>query len=271
MEKTFSRLTEQRISEDDEELLKLSLSTGSRSLPKALSQSSPPLILGQPSTLPSQLFSLQAPPPPSPSPPPILHTPPPTGPSHQNTVIGQVRSHIRKSSSQILRKGKSETVPAPYPWSTSRRATVHSLEYLLGNGLNVISGLVQCKKCEKQHEIEYDLQQKFMEVASFISENKSTMYDRAPSVWLNPTLPDCNFCHQRNCVKPIMSKKKSINWLFLLLGQMLGCCQLKVLKYFCKHTKNHRTGAKDRVLYLTYLSLCKQLDPKGQFDIEFTT
>ncbi|KAL1809528.1 hypothetical protein ACET3Z_026518 [Daucus carota] len=29
--------------------------------------------------------------------------------------------------------------------------------------------------------------------------------------------------------------------------QMLGCCTVEQLKYFCKHTKNHRTGAKDRV------------------------
>ncbi|WOH09609.1 hypothetical protein DCAR_0729067 [Daucus carota subsp. sativus] len=47
--------------------------------------------------------------------------------------------------------------------------------------------------------------------------------------------------------------------------QMLGCCTVEQLKYFCKHTKNHRTGAKDRVLYLTYLAICKQLDPKGPF------
>jgi hypothetical protein len=47
---------------------------------------------------------------------------------------------------------------------------------------------------------------------------------------------------------------------------MLGCCTLDQLKYFCKHTKNHRTGAKDRVLFLAYLGLCKQLDPNGPFD-----
>ncbi|THG02676.1 hypothetical protein TEA_012074 [Camellia sinensis var. sinensis] len=77
----------------------------------------------------------------------------------------------------------------------------------------------------------------------------------------------CKFCEQENNAKPVISeKKKSINWLFLLLGQMIGCCTLEQLKYFCKHTKNHRTGAKDRVLYLTYLGLCKQLDPNGPFD-----
>lgn len=131
----------------------------------------------------------------------------------------------------------------------------------------MITGAVQCKRCEHQFEIDYDLKKKFREVGSFIAENKDAMHDRAPSVWMNPVLPTCQFCQQENCVKPIIAdKKKYINWLFLLLGQMLGCCTLEQLKYFCKHTKNHRTGAKDRVLYLTYLGLCKQLDPNGPFD-----
>ncbi|KAI3474052.1 hypothetical protein Pfo_028840 [Paulownia fortunei] len=94
-------------------------------------------------------------------------------------------------------------------------------------------------------------------------KNRDDMRHRAPAAWMNPTLPDCKFCQQNNCVKPIPSKKKSINWLFLLLGQMIGCCKLSELKYFCKHTRNHRTGAKDRVLYLTYLELCRQLDPRA--------
>ncbi|KAJ6750047.1 hypothetical protein OIU85_000655 [Salix viminalis] len=255
MENKSSYLNEQRIKAGDEELLELSLSTGSRSQP--LSQPSSQLILGQPSAPPSQLFPLVKPLPP---PPQALRMQPPANPSHQEAVGGQLNSHIRKTPSKILREGKSETIVAPYPWATTRRATVHSLEYLLANGLTIISGQMQCKKCDRQYEIEYDLQQKFKEVASFISANKDTMHDRAPSVWLNPVLPDCSFCNKRNCLKPVISKKRSINWLFLLLGQMLGCCQLKALKYFCKHTMNHRTGAKDRVLYLAYVDLCNQLD-----------
>ncbi|KAL0409830.1 UNVERIFIED_CONTAM: hypothetical protein Slati_3572700 [Sesamum latifolium] len=94
-------------------------------------------------------------------------------------------------------------------------------------------------------------------------KNRDVMRQRAPSAWMNPILPDCKYCKQHNCVKPILTKKKSINWLFLLLGQMVGCCKLSELKYFCKHTKNHRTGAKDRVLYLAYLELCRQLNPEG--------
>lgn len=144
---------------------------------------------------------------------------------------------------------------------------VHSLEYLYSRQIVTITGEVQCKRCERQYKMEYNLKEKFLEVGSFIAGNKSTMRDRAPSVWMNPVLPPCKFCEQENSAKPIIGeKKKVINWLFLLLGQMLGCCTLEQLKYFCKHTKNHRTGAKDRVLYLTYLGLCKQLDPKGPFD-----
>ncbi|CAI9781920.1 unnamed protein product [Fraxinus pennsylvanica] len=174
---------------------------------------------------------------------------------------------VRRNPSQSPRGGKSAIVPAPFPWATTQRATVYSLGDLLSRQIFTISGDVQCKKCEKKYQMEFDLKQKFLEVWTFIAENKGSMHDRAPAVWINPNLPGCSSCKQENCVKPLISnKKKSINWLFLLLGQMLGCCTLEQLKYFCKHTRNHRTGAKDRVLYLTYLGLCKQLDPNGPFD-----
>ncbi|CAN1308073.1 hypothetical protein LINPERPRIM_LOCUS27229 [Linum perenne] len=113
----------------------------------------------------------------------------------------------------------------------------------------------------------FELMSKFKEVAGYIRENKYTMNDRAPKVWSDPTLGDCSLCAQRECVKPVIKKRRDINWLFLLLGQWIGCCKLWDLKYFCKHTSNHRTGAKDRVLYLTYLAVCKQLDPSGPFDV----
>lgn len=180
---------------------------------------------------------------------------------------GGSSGRVRRNPSQSPHGGKSATVPAPFPWATNQRATVNSLGDLLSKQIFTISGDVQCKKCEKKYQMEFDLKQKFLEVWTFIAENKGNMHDRAPPVWINPNLPGCSFCKQENCVKPIISdKKKSINWLFLLLGQMLGCCTLEQLKYFCKHTRNHRTGAKDRVLYLTYLGLCKQLDPSGPFD-----
>lgn len=113
--------------------------------------------------------------------------------------------------------------------------------------------------------MEYDLQEKFKEIADFIKENKFALHDRAPAEWTTPTLPNCETCG--STLKPVLKKKRDINWLFLLLGKMLGCCKLSELKYFCKHTKNHRTGAKDRVLYLTYMGLCKQLDPNGPYDV----
>ncbi|KAL1833204.1 hypothetical protein DCAR_0103274 [Daucus carota subsp. sativus] len=162
---------------------------------------------------------------------------------------------------------KYQDVPQPYPWATTKRATVHTLDHLDSLQIKTISGQMQCKKCEREYEMELDLHEKFIEIASFMAKNKFAMRDRAPANLMNPALPTCKFCDQEGSVKPVISdKKKTINWLFLFLGQMLGCCTLEQLKYFCKHTKNHRTGAKDRVLYLTYLAICKQLDPSGPFD-----
>ncbi|KZV53381.1 hypothetical protein F511_06523 [Dorcoceras hygrometricum] len=173
----------------------------------------------------------------------------------------------RRKTAQLPRGGKSLQIEPPYPWSTDRRCTVHSLQYLLSNKLNTITGQVQCKRCEKSYEMGFDLRQKLSEVFQFIIRNKNQMHDRAPSSWMNPTFPPCRFCKEENCARPIISdKKKTVNWLFLLLGQTLGCLMIDQLKYFCKHTMNHRTGAKDRVLYLTYMELCKQLDPNGPFD-----
>ncbi|KAL3722520.1 hypothetical protein ACJRO7_034832 [Eucalyptus globulus] len=159
-----------------------------------------------------------------------------------------------------------ESIPAPFPWATTRRATVHSMSHLLANRIDSIAGEVQCRRCERVFEIEYDLRQKFLEVGAFIAENKGAMHDRAPQEWMSPVLPRCGSCGQDNAARPVIVGKDGINWLFLLLGQMLGCCTLEQLKYFCEHTGNHRTGAKDRVLYYTYLGLCKQLDPTGPFD-----
>lgn len=188
-------------------------------------------------------------------------------PPVSNSMVVSRPLRTRRNPTQTPSKGKSETIPAPFPWATTSRAKVHSLSHLLSNNIFSIKGEVQCKKCDKIYEMEFDLKEKFVEIGNFIVENKSGMHDRAPSVWMNPVLPSCRYCEQENSVKPVIPvKKKEINWLFLLLGQMLGCCTLEQLKYFCKHTKNHRTGAKDRVLYLTYLCLCKQLDPSGPFD-----
>ena len=142
---------------------------------------------------------------------------------------------------------------------------MYNLDHFLSHGVRMISGDVECKGCQETYKTEYNLEEKFKEIKDFVSANKLAMHDRAPSFWMNPRLDSCETCG--NSVKPVITKKRDINWLFLLLGQMLGCCKLSELKYFCKHTKSHRTGAKDRVLYLTYLGLCKQLDPDGPFDV----
>ncbi|OAY25499.1 wiskott-Aldrich syndrome protein family member 2 [Manihot esculenta] len=183
------------------------------------------------------------------------------------STVGPSRiPRARRNPSQAPRDGKSENIPPPFPWATNHRATVHTLDSLQARKIETITGAVQCKRCEKQYEESYDLKEKFDQVGKYILENKNSMHDRAPNHWMSSILPACKYCGQKESVKPLISeKKKSINWLFLFLGEMLGCCTLEQLKYFCKHTKNHRTGAKDRVLYLTYLELCKQLVPNGPF------
>ncbi|XP_016500938.1 uncharacterized protein LOC107819346 [Nicotiana tabacum] len=195
----------------------------------------------------------------------------PTLPSVQSAfVLGPPPSRhgpIRRNRRKLRESGKSDTIPPPYSWATNQRAIIHSLNTLNSKQIFTITGDVQCKRCERKYEIEFDLREKFAQVGAFIALHKVAMHDRAPDIWMNPALPTCKFCEQENSVKPIIApKKKEINWLFLLLGQFLGCCTLEQLKYFCKHNKNHRTGAKDRVLYLTYLTLCRQLDSTGPFD-----
>ncbi|XVE61812.1 hypothetical protein DITRI_Ditri06bG0069300 [Diplodiscus trichospermus] len=172
---------------------------------------------------------------------------------------------VRRNPFQTPKQGKSETIDAPYPWATTRRATVHDLNHLQSQGITMITGDLECNGCQETKKIEYNLEEKFRKIKDFVAANKSAMHDRAPTAWMNPRLDSCETCGYT--LKPVVGKKREINWLFLLLGQMLGCCKLSELKYFCKHSKNHRTGAKDRLLYLTYLGLCKQLDPQGPFDV----
>uniref|UniRef100_A0A7N0T3G7 DUF7086 domain-containing protein n=1 Tax=Kalanchoe fedtschenkoi TaxID=63787 RepID=A0A7N0T3G7_KALFE len=166
------------------------------------------------------------------------------------------------------RQEKPKTIPPQYPWATDLRAQVHPLTTLRSRHIQTITGQVYCRNCDLKYDVSLDLESKFAEVATFLKENKSAMRDRAPRNWKNPTMPACNVCRHPRNVKPVIAdKKRAINWLFLLLSQTLGFCTLDQLKYFCKHTSSHRTGAKDRVLYLTYLALCKQLDPEGPFDL----
>ncbi|XP_074310451.1 uncharacterized protein LOC141646472 [Silene latifolia] len=197
----------------------------------------------------------------NPSPPPSQL--PPDNNADTSSGRGR-RSRLKSDGGRAIIK--TNAVTPPFRWATDRRATVHSMEYLVSKGINTITGDVQCRKCERIFEVGYNLREKFHELVYLILYEED-MNHRAPEEWMEPVLPTCKLCGEKNSCKPLIAeKKRSINWLFLLLGQLLGCCTLEQLKYFCKHTENHRTGAKDRVLFLTYFTLCKQLDPNGPFN-----
>lgn len=186
---------------------------------------------------------------------------PPNAEKTVSAAKGSVRRSRRTSSGRRCKKVR-KTVPEPFPWATNKRATVHSQQYLLENNVRTIKGKIHCKKCDKDFELGLDLEEKLGELCKLIEKKNGFWHNRAPAGWLNPVFPKCAFCGRQTTTRPIIEKnKKEINWLFLFLGQMLGCCTLDHLKYFCKHNDIHRTGAKDRLLYLTYTNLVKQLVP----------
>ncbi|KAL6615839.1 hypothetical protein ACP70R_038109 [Stipagrostis hirtigluma subsp. patula] len=153
-------------------------------------------------------------------------------------------------------------LPAPFPWATERPAHHDTLESLLRRGVTSVEGEARCKRCGRSKAIAYDLEPKFREVRGYIAANRHAMDDRAPEAWMVPALPDCEACGSKGCLWPVIAaEKREINWLFLMLGQMLGCCTLEQLKYFCKNTRKHCTGAKNRVLYDAYIEICSQLEP----------
>ncbi|KAM6574385.1 hypothetical protein CsatA_022712 [Cannabis sativa] len=159
-----------------------------------------------------------------------------------------------------------------YPWAKVQPGKVHSLEYLLANRIFDIKGQLKCTDCKYEYEMRLDLVREFNKVRRFIEMNKDNMYDRAPAIWKHPPYPTCPMCKHENSAKPVLTDDHlktdcyNFNWLFLLLTQFLGSCTLSHLKVYCMYNEIHRTGAKDRVLYLAYLNLCKQLDPSGPFD-----
>ncbi|OEL26856.1 hypothetical protein BAE44_0012125 [Dichanthelium oligosanthes] len=156
----------------------------------------------------------------------------------------------------------------PYQWSTIRVGVHHSLAELSRRGIETITGELQCKRCDDLKVVTLDIKAKFQDLYSYISCNIQGMDDRAPQRWREPALPDCEKCGQKNSMRPVISADKhKINWIFLLLSEMLGLCTLEQLKHFCANTQQHRTGAKDRVLYSTYMELCNQLLPNGLFDM----
>ncbi|ESQ30553.1 hypothetical protein EUTSA_v10012209mg [Eutrema salsugineum] len=167
--------------------------------------------------------------------------------------------------SQSSGNRKDDTIPPPFPWATNIRGRIQSMENLESKQITTITGEVQCKHCEKVYQVSYNLREKFTEVENIFAAYKRIMRERAPPNWTNPEAARCELCGRDKAVKPVIAERKhKINWLFLLLGQTLGYCTLEQLKNFCKHCKSHRTGAKDRVLYLTYLGLCKMLKPNGE-------
>ncbi|KAL6840480.1 hypothetical protein ACP4OV_030290 [Aristida adscensionis] len=151
---------------------------------------------------------------------------------------------------------------APFPWATERPAHHDTLESLLRRGVASVEGEARCKRCGRCKAVAYDLAAKFREVRDYVAANRHAMDDRAPEAWLFPTLPDCDGCGSKASLWPVIAAdKREINWLFLMLGQMLGCCTLEQLKFFCKNTRKHCTGAKNRVLYDAYVEICNQLEP----------
>ncbi|CAH8392332.1 unnamed protein product [Eruca vesicaria subsp. sativa] len=187
-----------------------------------------------------------------------------TRPLMRPVTSGAVTSR-RGYRSQSSVNRKDDTIPPPFPWATNKRGWIQSLEDLASKQITTITGEVQCKHCEKVYQVSYNLREKFSEVKDIFVMEKWIMRERAPPVWTNPEPARCELCGRDKAVKPVIAERKcQINWLFLLLGQTLGFCTLEQLKNFCKHSKSHRTGAKNRVLYLTYLGLCKMLEPNRE-------
>ncbi|XP_038875061.1 uncharacterized protein LOC120067587 [Benincasa hispida] len=111
---------------------------------------------------------------------------------------------------QLLRPGKIETIPTPYPWARNRQAIIHSMRNLVGDGILKIVGKMKCKKCEVESEIEYDLVEKFKEAEKVIVNNKSVMYNCVLEVWNAPKRLDCENCGRERSVEAMIGKKREI-------------------------------------------------------------
>ncbi|MED6193460.1 hypothetical protein PIB30_019756 [Stylosanthes scabra] len=148
-------------------------------------------------------------------------------------------------------------IDPPFPWATDRPTKIHSIKYLLQNNISDISGDVQCGSCHGIFEISYDLQEKVAELRSFMRAHRSTMHSRSPKEWIFPELLTCILCGKEKRVKPVIGnwREHNINWLFLLLGQLIGFCTLDDMRYFCSYNGLHKTAAKDRFVYYTYVKL----------------
>ncbi|KAG2255238.1 hypothetical protein Bca52824_074532 [Brassica carinata] len=163
----------------------------------------------------------------------------PTRPVMRPAASGAVSRRSYRSQSSVNRK--DDTIPPPFPWATNKRGWIQSLENLASKQITTITGEVQCKHCEKVYQVSYNLREKFSEVENIFVMGKWIMRERAPAIWTNPEPARCDLCGRDKAV--------------LYVG---------AAQEFCKHSKSHRTGAKNRVLYLTYLGLCKMLEPNRE-------
>jgi hypothetical protein len=196
----------------------------------------------------------------APTPPP----PPPRSTRRRLNTTGSSARAVRPCSSSIHHATAADDArqAAPFPWATESPARHDTLASLLRRGVTTVEGAARCKRRGARTSVAYDLASRFREVRRFVDANRHVMDDRAPDAWMCPALPDCAACGRAGAVWPeVAADKRQINWLFLFLGQTLGCCTLEQLKYFCMNTGRHRTGAKNRVLYYAYIEMCDQLEP----------
>ncbi|EOA38771.1 hypothetical protein CARUB_v10010982mg [Capsella rubella] len=194
-----------------------------------------------------------------------------SAPQHPRPRRGRppgAQARLNPTNTDAVEKKVIREIVPPYPWSTNKPCVVHTISDLIAMNINMIHGQVYCKPCNKTHTLYYNLIERFSELSVYVKANMEIMRLRAPARWLNPTLTQCVTC--KTDMKPLLNNERmeEINWLFLMLGGMLGCCTLDQLKFFCQANGKHRTGCKDRVLYTTYLRQCEQLDPEGPFHVE---
>ncbi|MED6198958.1 hypothetical protein PIB30_071586 [Stylosanthes scabra] len=175
----------------------------------------------------------------------------PTTPSESSSSSNQ-----SSSSSNVVEPPVSAADTAVIP-DDDRPTKIHSMKHLLQNNIPSISGDVQCGSCHGTFEISYDLQEKVAELRSFMKAHRSTMHSRSPKEWNFPDPLTCILCGKEKRVKPVIGspREHNINWLFLLLGQLIGFCTLDEMRYFCSYNGLHKTAAKDRFVYYTYVKL----------------
>ncbi|CDY37242.1 BnaA09g08630D [Brassica napus] len=150
--------------------------------------------------------------------------------------------HARRNSSKAaatVEENVEKDIIPPYPWATTRPARIHNLRYLYVNNINVIFG-------------------------------QEVLRHRASKVWSCPKLTPC--CSCKNGMKPVIGEnKEEINWLFLLLGQMLGCCTLDQLSsshatYLVYDSYRNRAGL---MAFKVYFGFHRFTSFKQQYTIPF--